>query len=79
VGKRADRVVSRVRAVHGNVLLFSSGHFSRVFAARWLGLEPAAGKYFLLSTASLGMLAYEHNNPSEPVIRLWNDTRHVEM
>ena len=78
VGKRADRVVSRVRAVHGNVLLFSSGHFSRVFAARWLGLEPAAGKYFLLSTASLGMLAYEHNNPSEPVIRLWNDTRHVE-
>jgi len=79
VGKRADRVVSRVRAVHGNVLLFSHGHFSRVFAARWLGLEPAAGKYFLLSTASLGMLAYEHNNPSEPVIRLWNDTRHVEM
>jgi broad specificity phosphatase PhoE len=79
VGKRADRVVSRVRAVQGNVLLFSSGHFSRVFAARWLGLEPAAGKYFLLSTASLGMLAYEHNNPSEPVIRLWNDTRHVEM
>ena len=79
VGKRADRVVSRVRAVHGNVLLFSSGHFSRVFAARWLGLEPSAGRYFLLSTASLGMLAYEHNKPSEPVIRLWNDTRHVEM
>jgi probable phosphoglycerate mutase len=79
VGKRADRVVSRVRAVHGNVLLFSSGHFSRVFAARWLGLEPGAGRYFLLSTASLGMLAYEHNNLSEPVIRLWNDTRHVEM
>jgi broad specificity phosphatase PhoE len=78
VGKRADRVVSRVRAVQGNVLLFSSGHFSRVFAARWLGLEPAAGRYFLLSTASLGMLAYEHNSPSEPVIRLWNDTRHVE-
>jgi hypothetical protein len=24
-------------------------------------------------------LAYEHNNLSEPVIRLWNDTRHVEM
>jgi len=79
VGKRADRVVSRVRAVQGNVLLFSSGHFSRVFAARWLGLEPGAGRYFLLSTASLGMLAYEHNSLLEPVIRLWNDTRHVEM
>ena len=79
VGARADRVVSRVRAVAGDALLFSSGHFLRVLAARWLGLEPGAGRYFLLSTASLGMLAYEHNNRSEPVIRLWNDTRHVEM
>jgi broad specificity phosphatase PhoE len=79
IGTRADRVVSRLRAIQGDVLLFSSGHFLRVLAARWLGLEPGAGRYFLLSTASLGMLAYEHNNRSEPVIRLWNDTRHVEM
>jgi broad specificity phosphatase PhoE len=77
IGARADRVVSRLRAIHGNVLLFSSGHFLRVLTARWLGLEPAGGRYFLLSTASLGTLAYEHNNLSEPVIRLWNDTRHV--
>jgi broad specificity phosphatase PhoE len=79
IGARADRVVSRLRAIRGDVLLFSSGHFLRVLAARWLELEPAAGRYFLLSTASLGMLAYEHNNLTEPVIRLWNDTRHVEM
>ena len=78
IGARADRVVSRLRAIHGDVLLFSSGHFLRVLAARWLGLEPAGGRCFLLSTASLGTLAYEHNNLSEPVIRLWNDTRHVE-
>jgi broad specificity phosphatase PhoE len=78
IGTRADRVVSRLRAIQGDVLLFSSGHFLRVLAARWLGLEPGAGRYFLLSTASLGMLAYEHNSRSEPVIRLWNDTRHVE-
>jgi broad specificity phosphatase PhoE len=78
VGARADRVVSRLRAVQSDVLLFSSGHFLRVLAARWLGLEPAAGRYLLLSTASLGTLAYEHNNLSEPVIRLWNDTRHLE-
>ena len=76
VGARADRVVKRVRAVGGDVLLFSSGHFLRVFAARWLGLEPDAGRYFLLSTASLSALGYEHNL-SEPVIRLWDDTRHV--
>src|SRR5262252_10351012 len=78
VGVRADRVVSRVRVIQGNVLLFSSGHFLRVLAARWLGLEPGAGRYFLLSTASLSALGYEHS-PTEPAIRLWNDTRHVGM
>ena len=76
VGLRADRVVNRVRAVEGNILLFSSGHFLRVLAARWLGLEPAVGKYFLLSTASLSGLGYEHDR-SQPVIRLWNDDHHV--
>ena len=76
VGVRADRVVSRVRAVHGDVLLFSSGHFLRMLAARWLGLEPAAGRYFLLGTASLSALGYEHTL-SQPVIRLWDDTHHV--
>ena len=75
-GVRSDRVVSRVRAIQGNVLLFSSGHFLRVLAARWLGLEPGAGRYFLLSTASVSALGYEHNL-SQPVIRLWDDTRHV--
>ena len=78
VGARADRVVRRMHAIKGDVLLFSSGHFLRVLAARWLGLEPAAGRFFLLSTASVGALSYEHKL-SEPVIRLWNDTRHVEM
>ena len=76
IGARADRVVSRVRAVQGNVLLFSSGHFLRVLAARWLGVELTAARLFLLGTASLGELGYEHD-VSEPVIRLWNDTCHV--
>lgn len=76
VGVRADRVIKRVRAVDGNVLLFSSGHFLRVLAARWLALPPNMGKDYLLSTASMSLLGYEHNL-SEPVIRLWNDTRHV--
>src|SRR5437660_445413 len=42
VGVRADAVVKRVRAIDGNVLLFSSGHLLRALAARWLGLQPAA-------------------------------------
>jgi broad specificity phosphatase PhoE len=76
VGARADRIVARVRAVWENVLLFSSGHFLRVLTARWLGLDPGAGRYFVLETASLSILGYEHN-ASEPAIRLWNDARHV--
>lgn len=73
IGARADRVVSRVRAFKGDVLLFSSGHFLRVLAARWLGLEPFAGKFFMLDTASLSALSYEHDL-SSPAIRFWNDT-----
>lgn len=76
VGARADRVLQRLRSIRGDVLLFSSGHFLRVFAARWLGLEPADGRFFLLSTASLSALSYEHTL-SEPAIRLWDDSRHV--
>jgi probable phosphoglycerate mutase len=78
ITERADSVVRCLRAVSGDVLLFSSGHFLRVLAARWLGLGPdSASRYFLLSTASLSALGYEHRL-SQPVIRLWNDNHHVE-
>jgi probable phosphoglycerate mutase len=70
-------VVRRVRAVQGDVLLFSSGHFIRVLATRWIGLELTANaRRFMLTTASLSALGYEHSL-SQPVIRLWNETRHV--
>jgi broad specificity phosphatase PhoE len=76
VRARADSAIKRIRAIEDNVLLFSSGHFLRVFAARWLGFEPEAGRFLLLSTASLSALSYEHNL-SQPAIRLWDDDRHV--
>jgi broad specificity phosphatase PhoE len=79
VSARADRVVSRVRAIPGDVLVFTSGHFMRILALRWLGLEPTANsRYFMLSTASLSALGYE-NDLSRPVILFWNDTRHVDI
>ena len=76
VAARADRAIARIRAVHGNVLVVSSAHISRVLAARWLGLPPSGGRYFFLGTASLSLLGYEHDM-TEPIIRLWNDQSHV--
>jgi broad specificity phosphatase PhoE len=76
VAARADRVLARVRALAGDVLLFSSGHFLRMLAARWTGLETVHGRSLMLGTASLSTLGYEHSL-SQPGIRLWNDTHHV--
>jgi broad specificity phosphatase PhoE len=76
---RADKVWNRVRGVKGDVLLFTSGHFIRVLAARWIGLEPSVHSMsFLLSTASLSAVGYDQDL-SHPVIRLWNDTHHVSI
>ena len=77
VKARADNVMRRVRAVQGDVLVFSSGHFIRMLAARWIGVEPSVHSMsFLLSTASLSAVGYD-GDVSRPVIRLWNDAHHV--
>lgn len=76
VGVRADHVITRLRAIDGDVLVFSHGHFLRVLAARWLGLPAAEARHFVLSTAALSILGYEHTR-DEPAIRLWNDNRHA--
>jgi probable phosphoglycerate mutase len=73
---RADRVVDRLRSLDGKLLLFSSGHFLRVLTARWLDADIVVASRLLLSTATLSTLGYDHNL-NEPVIRLWNDARHV--
>jgi broad specificity phosphatase PhoE len=70
VGARADRAIDRARREDGDVALFAHGHLLRVLAARWLGLAPAAGRYFALDTASVSVLAHEGE---EPVIRSWNE------
>jgi len=69
VGSRADRVIARVRAVEGDVLLFAHGHIFRVFAARWLGLPAGAGRHFLLDTATLNILGYYRDVPA---VKRWN-------
>lgn len=73
---RALRVVERQRTVKGTTAVFSSGHFLRVLVASWLGLDARAGRLWMLDTASLSALGYEHDG-DEPAIRFWNDTAHL--
>lgn len=70
-GARADRIVHALRETGGNVLVFSSSHFLRTLTARWLGLPASQGALFVLDTASISVLGYEHDM-SEPVVRRWN-------
>jgi len=73
---RADHFIARVRRLEGDILAFSSGHIIRMIAARWLGLPPAAGRYFFCRPASVGVLAFEHDSPDEAIIGLWNYISH---
>lgn len=76
ISARADRFIARLRQLNTAVLVFSSGHISRVMAARWLNLPVSAGALFLYSVAALSILSYDHDL-TEPAIKLWNDTDHL--
>jgi probable phosphoglycerate mutase len=72
VSDRADRLIARLRALDGNVALFSHGHFGCVLAVRWIGLPVIEGQHFLLGTASLSIFGYEPSHPEVPLIERWN-------
>jgi broad specificity phosphatase PhoE len=69
VSQRLDRVVDRVRAQGGRVLVFSHGHASRALAARWLDQPVQEGRLFRLDTATISVLAYERESPA---VARWN-------
>jgi broad specificity phosphatase PhoE len=69
VAARADEVIAELHALDGDALVFAHGHVLRVLAARWLGLEPTAGRLFALDPATISVLGYERETP---VIRVWN-------
>jgi len=70
VASRVDLVIEEIRGADGDALLFAHGHVLRVLTARWLGLEPHAGRLFALDPATLSTLGYERETP---VIRVWNE------
>ncbi|MDH4470764.1 MAG: histidine phosphatase family protein [Verrucomicrobiae bacterium] len=81
VATRCDQLIQKIKSLQqeapGDILLFAHSHILRMLATRWLDLPANDGRFYLLSTASLSILGYEHNS-SEPVIRLWNDTSHLQ-
>jgi probable phosphoglycerate mutase len=77
VSDRADRLIAHLRTLDGNVALFTHGHFGRVLGVRWIGMQVIEAQHFLLSTASLSVLGYEHDRADQPVIVLWNAASHA--
>ena len=69
VAARVDRVVTKLRSLDGDTLLFAHGHVLRVLTACWLELDAEAGRFFALDPGTISTLGYERE---KPVIRLWN-------
>lgn len=69
IGARVDRIIGELRAADGDSAVFAHGHLLRVLAARWVGLEPVAGRLFALDPATISVLGYERETP---VLRMWN-------
>jgi len=74
VGQRVDRVLARVTGfapllADGDVVLVAHAHVLRVLTARYLGLEPSAGRLFRLDTGTISTLGTEHD---QRVILSWN-------
>ena len=72
VCERADRLIARLRALRGNVALFSHGQFGSVLVARWIGLPVINAENFPLGTASVSVLGFAANHPEVPVVFLLN-------
>ncbi len=69
VGRRADRVIERARAIETDTLCVAHGHVLRVLTARWLGLPPVAGRLFLLRTGAVSVLGWDLEWPA---LEAWN-------
>lgn len=76
IAVRANRILMKLSTFHGDVALFSHGHFLRALTTKWLKLAISEGNLFALSPASLSILGFEREHHA---LRLWNDTSHLKF
>jgi broad specificity phosphatase PhoE len=74
VGERADRIIQELLAVSGDSVVFGHGQFSRILAARWIGLPATAGQLLAFDTAAISILGFERETR---VIQHWNERCHL--
>ena len=72
VSDRADHIIDHLTTLHGNVAIFTHGHFGTVLGARWAELAIIEAQHFSLGTASMSVLGYNSSHPETRVIALWN-------
>jgi probable phosphoglycerate mutase len=70
---RADRLLSSLTDVDGDVLVFAHGHILRVLSARWLEMAVSAGARLVLSAGALCVLGHERETRA---LERWNETPH---
>ncbi|MBI1358424.1 MAG: histidine phosphatase family protein [Acidobacteria bacterium] len=71
---RVDRLIAQIRTLDGDAALFGHGHIGRALAARWIELPVEHGQRFLLDTAAVCVLGYDHGRADQPALELWNST-----
>jgi len=76
IAEVADRARALIGELSGDVLLFSHGHFLRIFAPVYLNEPAIFGRHLTLEPASLSWLGQENEFPS--IVR-WNDRHHLDQ
>ena len=74
IAEVADRARALIGDLSGDVLLFSHGHFLRIFPPVYLNEPATFGRHLRLDPASLSLLGEENEIPS--LVR-WNDRHHL--
>jgi len=75
---RVDKVIAHVREIHTkykvegigkrDVMIFSHGHFSRVFISRWMEFSITLGTHFNVEPGGVALLCYNHHSLKEPAL-----------